>query len=126
MTARVRGKATDTAGAPLPAVRTLGSLLRQPALSKAGTGGVLVTGPGLRAAGPRETHSYAAEAAELGTVRAKTGVPQFLHADEAAEHLSDALRGEDSRGADCSLFHTGTGFDTVFNAILKLGGWSAD
>lgn len=39
------------------------------------------------------TYSYAAEAAELGAVRAETSVPQLLHADETAEHFSDALGG---------------------------------
>lgn len=49
-----------------PTVWTLGSLLRQPS-------------------------SYAAEAAEFGTVWAEAGIPQLLHADETAKHLSDAL-----------------------------------
>jgi len=37
-------------------------------------------------------HPDAAEAAELGAVGAEASVPQLLHADEAAEHFSDALR----------------------------------
>lgn len=39
----------------------------------------------------KQTYSYAAEAAEFGAVRAETSIPQFLHADEAAKHLGDAL-----------------------------------
>lgn len=39
----------------------------------------------------RPTYSYAAKAAEFGAVWAETSIPQFLHADEAAKHLSDAL-----------------------------------
>lgn len=36
-------------------------------------------------------YSYAAKAAEFGAVWAETSIPQFLHADEAAKHLGDAL-----------------------------------
>lgn len=44
-----------------------------------------------------KTHPYAAETAELGAMGAETSIPQFLHADEAAKHLCNALhrdRGE--------------------------------
>lgn len=62
-----------------------------------------------------ETYSYAAEAAEFGAMWAETSVPQFLHADEAAEHLGNALHRErrdslDKFDAYCTavaiLFHT--------------------
>lgn len=39
----------------------------------------------------KQTYSYAAEAAEFGAVRAETSIPQFLHANEAAKYLSNAL-----------------------------------
>lgn len=42
----------------------------------------------------RQTYPYAAEAAEFGAVWAETGISQFLHADEAAKHLGDALHGD--------------------------------
>lgn len=49
-----------------------------------------------------ETYSYAAEAAEFRAVWAETSIPQFLHADEAAKHLRDALH-RDGRWNDNSL-----------------------
>lgn len=53
-------------------------------------------------------YPYAAEAAELGAMGAETSIPQFLHADEAAKHLCDALhrdRGETSwNSLNCIFF----------------------
>lgn len=37
------------------------------------------------------THSDAAEAAEFGAVWTEASIPELLHADEAAEHLCNAL-----------------------------------
>lgn len=45
-----------------------------------------------------QTHSNAAEAAQLGAVWTEASVPQLLHADEAAKHLRDALHGTGERG----------------------------
>lgn len=42
--------------------------------------------------GHHEAYPYAAEAAELGAVGAETSIPQFLHANETAEHLGNALQ----------------------------------
>ena len=38
------------------------------------------------------THSYTAEAAEFGAVWAEASISQFLHTNEAAKHLGDALQ----------------------------------
>lgn len=84
----------------LPTVWTLGSLLCQPTLSNTDRHQFVyrINNLCLHFLIPaRETHSYAAEAAELRTVRAKTSISQFLHADEAAKHLSNALHRDRSK-----------------------------
>ena len=38
------------------------------------------------------TYPNTAETTELGAMRTQARIPQFLHANEASEHLSNALK----------------------------------
>lgn len=96
----VGGKSHIFVSMHLPTVWTLGSLLCQPTLSNTDRHQFVYRINNLCPhflIPARETHSYAAEAAELRTVRAKTSISQFLHADEAAKHLSNALHRDRSK-----------------------------